>query len=290
MLKAAIETLRPRQWIKNLVIFAGIIFDGQLTQTGPLFRVSAAVIIFCLVSGMTYTINDLMDREHDRLHPVKQNRPIASGRLAVPQAILLIVLLALISLPAAFYLSPWFGLVCIGYTILMLLYSKWLKQIKIVDVMVLALGFVLRVLAGTLVIKVNYLSPWLFVLTTLLALFLGFGKRYSELKLLDTQAGSFRKVLKGYSLPLLTQYLQVILAAILITYSLYTFSAHPDGTKYTMMLTIPFVFYGIFHYLDILQSGTMAASPEEVILSDRPLQVTVFLWAASVMAILYLVY
>ena len=290
MLKAAIETLRPRQWIKNLVIFAGIIFDGQLTQTGPLLRVSAAVFIFCLVSGMTYTINDLMDREHDRLHPVKQNRPIASGRLSVPQAIFLIVLLALISLPAAFYLSPWFGLVCIGYTILMLLYSKWLKQIKIVDVMVLALGFVLRVLAGTLVIKVNYLSPWLFVLTTLLALFLGFGKRYSELKLLDSQAGSFRKVLKGYSLPLLTQYLQVILAAILITYSLYTFSAHPDGTNYTMMLTIPFVYYGIFHYLDILQSGTMAASPEEVILSDRPLQVTVILWAASVMVILYLVY
>lgn len=290
MISAAIQTLRPRQWTKNLVIFAGILFDGQINHLTPLLRVYAAFVLFCLVSGMTYTINDIMDVTNDRQHPQKRFRPIASGRLSIGQATGLVVLLALVIFPAAFYLSAWLGFVCLAYTALMLLYSKWLKQVMIIDVMVIALGFVLRVLAGITVISVNYVSPWLFVLTTLLALFLGFGKRLSELRLLETEAGNYRKVLSGYTESLLQQYLLVVLTAIIITYSLYTFTAHPLGTRYTMMLTIPFVLYGFFHYLAILNNSTDAISPEEVLLRDRPLQITIVLWALAVMAILYIVY
>lgn len=288
MLKAIIETLRPKQWIKNLFILPGLVFDRQLGLLQPTLRVGAAILIFCLVSGLTYTINDILDVEADRLHPQKKMRPIASGRLSIRQASFLAIVLALIAFPAAFLLSTNFGWVCVVYTLLMLAYSKWLKRIMLIDVLVIALGFVLRVAAGVVVIKVNYFSPWLFVLTTLLALYLGFGKRLSEIKLLDDQAGEYRKVLQGYSIPLLNQYLVVMLSAILITYCLYTFSAHPSGSNYTMMLTIPFVFYGTFRYMYIIQNGNLAAAPEEVALKDLPLKITVILWALSAIIILYL--
>ncbi|MFZ3070913.1 MAG: decaprenyl-phosphate phosphoribosyltransferase [Anaerolineaceae bacterium] len=287
MLKNVIETMRPKQWIKNLVIFAGIVFDRQLGQLQPMLRVLAATAIFCLISGLTYTINDTLDLEADRLHPQKRNRPIASGRLSIHHAKILALILALIAFPAAFALSTQFGWLCVIYTLLMLAYSKWLKKIMLIDVLVIAVGFVLRVAAGVVVIKVNYFSPWLFVLTTLLALFLGFGKRLSELKLLENQAGEHRKVLDGYTIPLLNQYLSVMLSAILITYCLYTFSAHPDGGHYAMMLTIPFVFYGIFRYMYIIQNSNLAAAPEEVLLRDRPLIIAIVLWALSATIVLY---
>lgn len=284
-----VETLRPKQWLKNLVIFAGLIFDGQLFHLQPFLRVLMATIIFCLVSGLTYTINDILDVQVDRLHPQKKNRPIASGRLSIQHAILLAVLLALIAFPAAFMLSVNFGWVCLAYTLLILAYSKWLKKIVILDVMIIAIGFVLRVIAGVVVIKVNYFSPWLFLITSLLAIFLGFGKRLAELKLLDNHASEHREVLAGYSIPLLNQYLMVVLGATLITYCLYTFNAHPSGNSYAMMLTIPFVLYGLFRYLFILQNSDLAAAPEEVLLKDRPLQVAVLLWAISVVVIIYFV-
>lgn len=156
-----------------------------------------ATLIFCLVSGLTYTINDILDVQVDRLHPQKKNRPIASGRLSNQHAILLAVILALIAFPAAFMLSVNFGWVCLAYTLLILAYSKWFKKIVILDVMIIAIGFVLRVIAGVVVIKVNYFSPWLFLITTLLAIFLGFGKRLAELKLLDNHASEHREVLSG---------------------------------------------------------------------------------------------
>ncbi|HNW95167.1 MAG TPA: decaprenyl-phosphate phosphoribosyltransferase [Anaerolineaceae bacterium] len=286
-MNAYLETLRPKQWIKNLVIFAGLVFDRQLLDLEPLLRVLAAVVLFCLVSGLTYTINDILDVEADRLHPQKKNRPIASGRLSLRSARIFAVILVLLSFPAAFALSVKFGMICLVYTALMLSYSKWLKKFILIDVMVIALGFVLRVAAGVIVIKVNYFSPWLFVLTTLLALYLGFGKRLSEIKLLEDQAGEHRKVLYGYTVPLLNNLLVVILSGILITYCLYTFSSHPDGTNTLMMFTIPFVLYGIFRYMVILQNSSLASSPEEVLLNDRPLQITVLLWALSVVVILY---
>lgn len=288
MFKNLLDTLRPRQWTKNLVIFAGLVFDRQLFSVQPALRVLAAFFIFCLVSGLTYTINDIIDLKVDRQHPQKCHRPLASGRMSVPQAIILAVILALVSFSAAFLLSWKFGLICIAYTLLMLAYSKWLKHIMILDVMVIAAGFLLRVLAGINVIQVTFFSPWLFILTALLALFLGFGKRLAELRLLEGSAGEFRKVLNGYSIPLLNQYQVVMLAAILITYMLYTFSAHPQGLSYSMMLTIPFVFYGIFRYMYLIQNFNTASAPEEVLLKDRPLQAAILLWGIAVMLILYL--
>jgi len=253
-------------------------------------RVLAAFFIFCMVSGLTYTINDIIDLKADRQHPQKCHRPIASGRLPLKYAVTLVLVLSVLSFSAAFFLSWKFGLICVGYTLLMLAYSKWLKHIMIVDVMVIATGFLLRVLAGINVISVTFFSPWLFILTALLALFLGFGKRFAELRLLEGSAGEFRKVLNGYSIPLLNQYLVVMLASILITYMLYTFSAHPQGLTYTMMLTIPFVFFGIFRYMYLIQNFNTASTPEEVLLKDRPLQAAILLWSIAVMLILYLRY
>lgn len=289
MFRALLETLRPRQWTKNLVIFAGLIFDGQFNQINPFLRVLAATILFCLVSGITYTINDLLDLEADRLHPNKSKRPLASGRLSRTQAIVWIIILTAIVLVCGYLLSPYLVLVFIAYTLLMLAYSLWLKQVMILDVMVIASGFVLRVLVGLSVISVHYFSPWLFVLTTLLAMYLGFGKRLAELRLLESDASSHRKTLEGYNVPLLTQYITIILTAILITYTLYTFSASPDQPTPTMMLTIPFVIYGIFRYLYLIQSDLITGAPEEVLLKDRPMQITIGLWVLSVMAVLYLV-
>lgn len=287
MFKALIETLRPRQWTKNLVIFAGLIFDGQFTQFNPFLRVLAATVLFCLVSGITYTINDLLDLEADRLHPHKSRRPLASGRLSKNQAILWIIFLSAIVLIGGYLLSPKLALIFIAYTALILAYSLWLKKIMILDVIIIAIGFVLRVLAGLSVISVAYFSPWLFILTTLLAMYLGFGKRLAELRLLESDASSHRKTLAGYSVPLLMQYITIILTAILITYTLYTFSARPDQPTYEMMLTIPFVVYGIFRYLYLIQSDAIVGSPEEVLLKDRPMQIAILLWGLSVMAILY---
>ena len=289
-MRAIIETLRPKQWVKNLVIFAGLIFDGQLFHLQPFLRVLFASIIFCLISGLTYTINDLLDIKADQMHPQKKNRPIASGRLSVQHAILLTVILALIAFPAAFLLSVNFGWVCLAYTLLILAYSKWLKKIIILDVIIIAIGFVLRVIAGVVVITVNYFSPWLFLITSLLAIFLGFGKRLSELKMLEGHASEHREVLAGYTIPLLNQYLLIVLCATLITYCLYTFSAHPSGNNYTMMLTIPFVLYGLFRYLYIMQNTDLAAAPEEALLKDRPLQLVVILWAMAVVMVIYLIH
>ena len=288
MLKSLVETLRPRQWTKNVVILAGIVFDRQLFLVSPALRVLTAFFLFCLVSGLTYTINDIIDLKADRQHPQKCHRPIASGRLPLKYAVTLVLVMSIVSFSAAFLLSWKFGLICIAYTLLMVAYSKWLKHIMIVDVMVIATGFLLRVLGGISVIQVTFFSPWLFILTALLALFLGFGKRFAELRLLEGSAGEFRPVLNGYSFPLLNQYLGVILGSILITYMLYTFSAYPQGPSYTMMFTIPFVFFGIFRYMYLIQNFNTASTPEEVLLKDRPLQAAILLWSLAVMLILYL--
>jgi len=290
MIKALIETLRPRQWTKNLVIFAGLIFDGQFLQLTPFLRVLLAALLFCLVSGITYTINDLLDLDADKLHPQKRNRPLASGRLGKRTAIIFIIVLSAISLAGGYLLSPNLALIFVAYTLLILAYSLWLKKIMILDVLVIASGFVLRVLAGLSVITVAYFSPWLFVLTTLLAMYLAFGKRLAELKLLETDAINHRKTLDGYTVPLLNQYIMVILTAILITYTFYTFSAHPGQSNYAMMLTLPFVVYGIFRYLYLIQSDLTTSSPEEVLLKDRPLQIAIALWGLSVIAIIYIVF
>lgn len=290
MFVALIKAMRPRQWMKNGVIFAALVFDRQLglNNLPPMLRTFAGFVIFCLLSGVVYLINDIADVEADRKHPEKCKRPIASGKLPIPAARWAALILIVLIFPLAYLLSPAFALVALIYLLQNLAYSKWLKHVHLLDVMMIAMGFVLRVGAGVTLIHVARFSPWLYVVTTLGALYIGFGKRRSELKLLESQANSHRKVLDGYTIPMLDQFLNVLAATTIIAYSLYTFSAPNLPENHVMMLTIPFVIYGIFRYMSLLQSGTVGGAPEEVLLSDHPLQLTVLLWGGSVLLIFYI--
>ena len=280
--------MRPRQWTKNLVIFAALVFDGQLFSIPAFLRTFVGFIIFCLLSGVVYIINDLADIEADRKHPVKRNRPIAAGKLSSKAAVTAVVILLLLLVPISFFLSIEFGWIALGYLLLNLAYSKWLKHIPLLDVLMIALFFDLRVGAGVALIHVQRFSPWLYVVTTLAALYLALGKRRAELALLAEDANSHRKVLDGYTIPLLDQFITIVSATTIMAYSLYTFSAPNLPTNHTMMLTIPFVLYGVFRYLYLIQVTYQAGAPEDVLLSDRPLQLSIVLWGLSVLAIFYL--
>jgi 4-hydroxybenzoate polyprenyltransferase len=290
MLRALLKAMRPRQWIpKNAFVLAPLLFDTQFTQKIPLLRSLAAFGLFCLLSSAVYLINDIYDIEADRQHPEKRNRPIASGKLPISTAVVAIVILLAISLSLGYLLSPWLAVIELGYLLLMLAYSRWLKHFPLIDVLVIAAGFVLRVMAGLSVITVKYFSPWLFVVTTLLALFLGFGKRRSELAILAEGAGAHRRVLDGYTIPLLDQIITIVTTATIITYSLYTFSAQITPGTHTMMLTIPFVLYGILRYLWLVQVKHAGGAPEDALMTDRPLQVTVVLYGIAIFIILYII-
>jgi 4-hydroxybenzoate polyprenyltransferase len=284
-----IATMRPKQWLKNGFLFTALIFDRQLTHIPALRHTVAGFVLFCLLSGAVYIINDIADVEADRKHPTKRERPIAAGTLPIPIARWALILILAIALPAAFLLSPVFALFAISYFLLNLAYSIWLKHIPILDIMILASFYVLRVGAGVVLIVVALFSPWLYVFTTFLALFLGIGKRRAELALLAEGANSHRKVLEGYTLPLLDQFIIIVSASTILTYSLYTFSAPNLPPDHAMMLTIPFVIYGIFRYLYLVQVEHSGGAPEEVLLSDRPLQATIILWGLAILVIFYLV-
>jgi 4-hydroxybenzoate polyprenyltransferase len=288
MLKALLKTMRPRQWTKNVFIFAALVFDKQLLHAESFLRTLAGFALFCLISSSVYIFNDLADVEADRQHPEKKNRPIASGKLSVNAAWIAGVVLVIITLGLSFFLTRGFETVLVIYFLINMAYSKWLKHIPIVDVLVIAAGFVLRVHAGVTLIQVQRFSPWLYVVMTLLALFLGFGKRRAELALLAQGAGSHRKVLEGYTLPLLDQYIMIVSGTTIVAYSLYTFSAPNVPENHSMMLTIPFVVYTIFRYLYLIEVKHAGGAPEEILLSDRPFQAAMFLWGVVVLAIFYL--
>jgi len=288
MLKALIKTMRPRQWPKNGFIFFGLIFDKQLFMLEPLLRTLAGFFLFCLVSSAVYLFNDIADVEADRSHPEKKFRPIASGKLPVNVALTTALLLTIIAIPLAYFLSPWFALILAVYLANNLLYSRWLKHVSILDVLIISSGFVLRVAAGVALITVERFSPWLYMITILFSLYIGLGKRRAELDLLADEASTHRKVFEGYTIPLLDQYITIVSGMTIVAYSLYTFSAPNLPINHAMMLTIPFVVYGIFRYLQLIQSGHAAGSPDEVALKDRPLQFTVLLWGLAVIAIFYL--
>ena len=289
MLKALLKTMRPRQWTKNAFVFAALVFDGKLFHLTDFLRTLAGFGLFCIISSTVYIFNDILDVEADRQHPVKKNRPIASGKLSVPAAVTAGILLALAALVGGFFLAWQYALTILFYFALMLAYSKWLKHILILDVLVLAAGFVLRVHAGTTLIIVERFSPWLYVLMTLLALYLGFGKRRAELALLAGEANSHRKVLEGYTLPLLDQFITIVSGTTIVAYSLYTFSRPDAPTDHTLMLTIPFVVYAIFRYLYLVQVKNIGGEPEEILLTDRPFQISILLWGLTVLAVFYLV-
>jgi len=287
-MKDLMKSLRIKQWVKNGFLFVGLIFDEQLFNSTSFFHTFIGFLIFNLISSSVYLINDVFDIEKDKQHPVKKFRPIAAGKILPKTAIIIASMLITISLLASYFLSPIFLLICLAYLVINLLYSKWIKHIPILDVMILALGFVLRVAAGVSLITVKRFSPWLFVVTTLLALYLGFGKRRAEMMLFikDTKKG--RSVLDGYTLPFLDQLITIVSSATIVAYSLYTFSASGAQGSYTRMLTIPFVMYGIFRYQYLIQVEQSGGAPEETLFKDHPLQITVFLYAIFVLIIFYI--
>lgn len=288
MFTALLKTMRPRQWTKNGFVFFALIFDKQLFQLEAFLRTLGGFALFCLVSSVVYLINDIADLEADRKHPEKKKRPLPSGKLPVRVAWAAAIGLTALTLPLGWLLSPVFAGVLAAYLVLNLAYSKWLKHIPIIDVLVIAAGFVLRVHSGVTLIAVERFSPWLYVVTTLGSLYLGFGKRRAELSLLDRGAGSHRRVLEGYTIPLLDQYVTIVSAATILAYSLYTFSAPNLPENHSMMLTIPFVVYIIFRYLYLIQVTHEAGSPEEVLLKDAPIQAAIVLFGLTVLAVFYL--
>jgi 4-hydroxybenzoate polyprenyltransferase len=286
---ALVKAMRPRQWVKNGVIYAALVFDQQLTPDNipAIARTTAGFIIFCLLSGIVYIINDIADVESDQQHPEKRTRPIASGRLPIPVARAFAIGALIVIIPVSILLSPQFAAVALAYLVLNLAYSFRIKHIPLLDVFTIALGFLLRVAAGVVLIDVARFSPWLYVVTTLGSLYLGFGKRRAELALLADGANAHRRVLDGYTLPLLDQMITIVSSTTIIAYSLYTFSAPNLPENHVMMLTIPFVIYGIFRYLWLIQVKHSGGAPEDVLLSDRPLQASIVLWGLSVLLIFY---
>jgi 4-hydroxybenzoate polyprenyltransferase len=281
-------SLRPSQWTKNLLVFAGLIFGERLLDPHAVASAISAFAVFCLLSGVVYLVNDVVDREADRRHPIKSRRPIASGDLPPGVALGAAGAIGAVALAAAFGLGVPFGFVALAYVVLLVVYSVSLKHFVILDVLTLAIGFVLRAFAGAVVIPVPF-SHWLLLLTLLLALFIALSKRRAELVSLAEDATSHRKSLAEYSPYLLDQMIGVVTASTLLAYAFYTIS--PDtvqkfGTDH-LLLTVPFPLYGIFRYLYLVHQREGGGNPSEMLVTDRPLLVCVALWGAAVIAILY---
>ncbi|MEI6632473.1 MAG: decaprenyl-phosphate phosphoribosyltransferase [Chlamydiota bacterium] len=288
MLRVLIEAMRPRQWIKNLIIFAGLLFSRRFLDPRDLLTVCAAFIIFCALSGVVYLINDIADVEEDRRHSLKRLRPIASGRLSPRAAAVAAAAVAALSLTAAWRIGPAFGATSLAYLVLLLAYSFLLKHVVIVDVLAIAVGFVLRAVAGGEAIGVE-ISPWLLICTILLALFLALSKRRHELVLLEGDAPLHRPILEEYSTYLLDQMIAVVTSSTLMAYVLYSLAPRTQReVSGTLYLTIPFVLYGIFRYLWLVHRKDEGGSPEMTLLSDRPLLIDILLWAATVGVLLWM--
>lgn len=291
VLAGLVRTMRPRQWTKNALIYAGIVFDGQLFVPESFIRITISFVLLCVIAGSIYIINDLADVESDRLHPRKRFRPIASGQLPIRVAIVSAVLIPIGSLIIAYLLiGPLFALVLLAYFGLQIAYSLRLKHIVILDVMSVMIGFVLRVLAGIAAVPVAEFSPWLYAITGLLALFLIVGKRRQELLALAEKAGTIRVTLEHYNLPMLDDMLRMVMTGTIIAYLLYAIeapSALLAGTDLAL-LTVPFVMYGMFRYLFLIHVRGEGSAPEEVLLRDRPLQIAILLWGLTFIGILYI--
>ncbi len=300
---ALFRAMRPRQWVKNLALFIGIVFAQRLLSPSIFERAVIAFAAFCLASSVIYLLNDLLDLENDRQHPVKSKRPLASGALPASWAIAAmgVLLLACAGLIALIFFIPsdgqpdifaayggasvLFALTVAAYLLLMALYSVRLKHVVLLDVFIIAGGFVLRVVAGTVVLPV-VISPWLYLVTILLSLFLALNKRRNELVLLQGDASNHRQILKEYSVPLLDQLITIVTAATLMAYSLYTFQSSTGD--HHLMITIPFVLYGMFRYLYLVHMRMEGGSPEEVLLRDRHMLATVVLCTALIIIVLYI--
>ncbi len=285
------RTMRPKQWTKNLIVYAGIVFDGQLFVFDSFLRVTICFLLLCLSASTIYIINDLADIERDRQHPKKKNRPLPSGQLPVLMAIVAAVVLPIGCLITAALLNWRLVVIIAMYFVLNVLYSFYLKHVAIIDVMVITAGYILRVAAGAFVITVARFSPWLYAVIGLLALFLAISKRRQELVTLGDSAAAVRPIFKQYNMPLLDEMLRMVTTSTLIAYILYCIeSPSPQlaGTNLALT-TVPFVLYALFRYLHLIYVKGEGSAPDEVLLQDRPLQAAILLWGISFVIILYLI-
>lgn len=291
--KAVVVSVRPVQWTKGLLVFLPLAFSvdegWNFGDVGPLaelfLKAVAGAVIFCALSGAVYIINDIFDRERDKTHPRKRLRPIASGELSLPLAQTAAVVLLVPALAGSFLMDPGFGTVSVLFVAMNLAYSSFLKRLMILDVMAVGAGYLMRVVAGALVIDVP-VSPWLYTTIGLGALFIALGKRYSELNAAGDNAAVQRSVLEHYSKEFLSQLLSIASTATLVAYALYTFEAVNVPDNHTLMLTVPFVVFGLFRYLYLVNHTYDAESPELVIIRDKPLVIVVLLWAVTAITIL----
>lgn len=289
ILVEVVKSLRPQQWIKNFFIFAPLIFSQNIFEPQLFLKTVIAFLVFCLLSGALYILNDLKDLEEDKNHPLKSKRPLAAGRLKKSHAVLFFVVLSAAALALTLVLNINFLAIALVYFLLQLSYSFWLKHVVILDVFIVAAGFFIRVIAGGYAIEV-YMSPWLLICTLLLALFLAMSKRRHELILLEEEASEHRPILKEYSPYLLDQMIAVVTASTVITYCLYTISEE-TVTKFgtaKLIYTVPFVLYGIFRYLYLVHQRREGGSPEILVLKDKPLLMDIFLWILTAGLIIYL--
>ena len=280
--------MRPKQWAKNIFIFAPLVFDRKLTNIEAMLTTILGAILFSLIASVVYIINDIADVEEDRQHPKKRHRPIAAGKLPTSTAWIAAAIILLICYPLAYWLSWQFALICLIYLLLNLAYSKWFKHIVLLDIIVLASFYVIRVAVGVTLIDVQRFSPWIYIFTTFLALLIGTGKRRAELSEFMDAANSQRRVLDGYTLAFLDQLITLASGMTIITYSLYSFSAPNLPENHAMMLTIPFIIYSVFRYQYLLQVINTGGAPEDVVLSDRPLQAAIVLFGLAVLIIFYI--
>ena len=290
---AFILSMRPKQWSKNLLVFMALFFTVDQawdltdieTALSPFTRTAAAFLLFSALSGVVYLVNDLMDRNEDRRHPKKRNRPIASGNLPLPIARVAAVAIGVPVLAASYLLEPLFGLIMVVYIAAMLLYSFGLKKIVLIDVFIISAGFILRAVAGAVVID-SPISPWLYICTGLGAVFVVLSKRRSELAVAGEQAREQRGILAAYTLPLLDQLITVAASATLVAYTLYTVASDNLPDNHAMLLTVPFVVYGLFRYMYLVQRKDLGETPEDIILTDVPLIIAIVLWLATAGAVL----
>ncbi len=286
---AFLTALRPQQWSKNLFVLAALIFSGHLFDPSFAARSALAFLLFCLISGTVYIFNDIRDLERDRRHPEKQHRPIVSGKLSIRWASVGAFVIVVLAFLGSFRLNVQFGWVVLSYAVLNVAYSLYLKKLVILDVMIVAAGFLLRAVGGAFVIEVA-ISSWFILCTMLLALFLGFVKRRQELVLLDADALNHRRSLEEYSLKFLDQMISIVTAGALITYALYTMSPEVMeklGTQY-LNLTIPFVIYGLLRYLYLVYTKGEGGNPSSTIMRDLPLLINGGLWLITLVGVLYL--
>ncbi len=283
---ALLRTMRPKQWVKNGMVFVALVFDAQLLVWDSLWRVLLAFVLFCAIAGTVYIINDLADVEKDRQHPRKRLRPLPSGALPVPVAIAAAVLFPIVALGLALWFSPPLAVTLLVYLLMQVAYSLWLKDVPILDVLVIAAGFLLRVVAGVVVIEVSRFSPWLYVVMGFAALFMAVGKRRQEMLMLGDRAIEYRPVYRHYTMPLLDEMLRMVTTGTLLSYTLYTFESRPD--RYGMLLTIPFAVYAIMRYLHIIHVQGKGGAPDEALLEDVPLMICIALWGLVIVGVLYL--